>query len=349
MDTELDRILADDYLDGVADADHRRAARAARQCQAVETQVSYLRRMVQGRHDIVAGRARPARGQRWPSDVSDLVDRLPDPRRPHPPRSGPPASMEPGELHGALADRLAEITSRVPIESPGDADHEAALASAEAELRRLEAEVSRTVGSCSIASMPSRPRSPPLPGGRRQGRRPPGPRRPGLSAAEAKERSRPFVAGRPQPPGLGPMNELERAGAFRVHPDSVGWVPVAPQALRARRDLQPVPQAGRSGLRKPSAEILQQIAQALEISSDALHHAGILEGARGRHGPHRDPPTSGSPRSRRRPSMQIYESFRAERRAAGFEPPRPGPPRRQLGRPSRCGRRRCGIEALAGR
>ena len=76
------------------------------------------------------------------------------------------------------------------------------------------------------------------------------------------------------------------------------------------------------GLRKPSAEILQQIARALEISSETLYiRAGILEA--------RDGDTDLITEIRRdiwlneeqkKTLVQIYESFRAERRAAGFEP-----------------------------
>ena len=77
------------------------------------------------------------------------------------------------------------------------------------------------------------------------------------------------------------------------------------------------------GLRKPSAEILQQIARALEISSETLYiRAGILE--------EREGDTDLITEIRRdlwlseeqqKTLVQIYESFRAERRAAGFEPP----------------------------
>lgn len=144
MDTELDRILADDYLADLAARpfDELRALRS--ECQTVETQLSYLRRMVQGRHDIVAGEIdrRGHGGDRY--DVADLVDRLPSilADRIHAPGPGRlPAPMEPGELSGVLADELAEITSRVPIESPGDADDEA-LAGAEVDLRELERKVS---------------------------------------------------------------------------------------------------------------------------------------------------------------------------------------------------------------
>ena len=72
------------------------------------------------------------------------------------------------------------------------------------------------------------------------------------------------------------------------------------------------------GLRKPSAEILQQIARALEISSETLYiRAGILEA--------RDADTDLVTEIRRDPwieeeqkktLIQIYESFRAERRPA---------------------------------
>ncbi|WP_426574360.1 aerial mycelium formation protein [Aquihabitans sp. McL0605] len=144
MDPELDRILADDYLDGLADLSVAQLRALRGECQAVETQLSYLRRMVQGRHDIVTGEIdrRGRGGDRY--DVSDLVDRLPEilADRIHAPGPGRlPPTMEPGELSGELADRLTEITERVPIESPGEADDEA-LAAVATELSELEHEVS---------------------------------------------------------------------------------------------------------------------------------------------------------------------------------------------------------------
>jgi len=76
------------------------------------------------------------------------------------------------------------------------------------------------------------------------------------------------------------------------------------------------------GLRKPSAEILQQIARALEISSETLYvRAGILEAREGDTDLiteiRRDPWVN---EEQKKTLVQIYESFRAERRAAGFEP-----------------------------
>jgi hypothetical protein len=145
MDAELDRILADDYLDGLADRSvaELRSLRAA--CQAVETQLSYLRRMVQGRHDIVSGElARRERGGD-PGDLGDLVDQLPQilADRIHAPGPGRlPTAMAPGEVQGRLVDRLAEISDRIPLESPADADA-GALSEAAADLDALEGEVSK--------------------------------------------------------------------------------------------------------------------------------------------------------------------------------------------------------------
>ncbi|HXQ44948.1 MAG TPA: hypothetical protein VN816_09950 [Acidimicrobiales bacterium] len=53
LDEELERLFASDYLDGVDERalDEVRAMRA--ECQEAETVVSYLRRVVQGRLDVV--------------------------------------------------------------------------------------------------------------------------------------------------------------------------------------------------------------------------------------------------------------------------------------------------------
>jgi transcriptional regulator with XRE-family HTH domain len=67
------------------------------------------------------------------------------------------------------------------------------------------------------------------------------------------------------------------------------------------------------GLRKPSAEILQQIARALEISSETLYvRAGILEEREGSdlaEEIRRDPNLT---EEQRRTLLQIYTSFRHE-------------------------------------
>jgi hypothetical protein len=76
LDDDLDRILGAGYLGDLArlDAAALRARRS--ECQEVEAKLSYLRRLVQGRLDIVRAQLdRRAGGA--PADLSDLVEQLP--------------------------------------------------------------------------------------------------------------------------------------------------------------------------------------------------------------------------------------------------------------------------------
>ncbi len=76
------------------------------------------------------------------------------------------------------------------------------------------------------------------------------------------------------------------------------------------------------GLRRPSAEILQQIARALEISSETLYvRAGILDEPDGEVDVigeiRRDPSIT---EQHKKTLVQIYESFRREHEAAAEDP-----------------------------
>jgi transcriptional regulator with XRE-family HTH domain len=77
------------------------------------------------------------------------------------------------------------------------------------------------------------------------------------------------------------------------------------------------------GLRKPSAEILQQIAKALQISSESLYvRAGILDPERDPEvnvvdAVHRDPYLDAE---QKRTLLRVYESLRAEARAHATAP-----------------------------
>lgn len=138
MDQELNQVLATDYLSDLADRPvaELRALRA--ECQAVETKLSYLRRMVQGRHDIISGEIQRQMGGGDPADVSGLVERLPEilSDRIRGPGSGRlPATFEPGEIDGQLVDRLDEIDSAWAAPDPD-------LDSVAAELAALETELS---------------------------------------------------------------------------------------------------------------------------------------------------------------------------------------------------------------
>lgn len=144
MDQDLDRILADDYLAGLTGLEISVIRERRAECQAVETQLSYLRRMVQGRHDIATGEIDRRRQGGAPDDVSGLVERLPEilADRIHAPGPGRmPALMEPGELDGRLVSELDAITDAASLDNP-DQVTDGDLARAAEQLAALELEVS---------------------------------------------------------------------------------------------------------------------------------------------------------------------------------------------------------------
>ena len=74
----LDRVLAPEYTEGLdsLSLDEVRARRT--ECQEVELGLSYARRLVQGRLDIIHAELERRAAGGGPSDASDLVDRLKD-------------------------------------------------------------------------------------------------------------------------------------------------------------------------------------------------------------------------------------------------------------------------------
>lgn len=112
MDTELEQILDDSFLDGheALDVDHLRAMRL--RCQRVETSLSYLRRLAQGRIDIVTAELDRRSQGGDPLALDDLVSRLPavlsEGTRSN--QVGPmPQFLAPGRVEGKLADELAAM------------------------------------------------------------------------------------------------------------------------------------------------------------------------------------------------------------------------------------------------
>ena len=74
---DLDRLLAEDYVAGITELpmDDLRARKA--ECDHAEDALSYLRRLVQVRLDIVKAELR-ARGEGGTGELSDLVEHLPE-------------------------------------------------------------------------------------------------------------------------------------------------------------------------------------------------------------------------------------------------------------------------------
>jgi hypothetical protein len=114
MASDLDALLDPGYLGDLEarSMDEVRSMRAA--CQEVETGLSLLRRLVQGRLDIVGVELQRRAEGGDPSDLPDLIARLPEvlSDRTHAPGVGRlPQWMAPGELPVALEAELDGIVS----------------------------------------------------------------------------------------------------------------------------------------------------------------------------------------------------------------------------------------------
>ncbi len=140
---ELDRLLSDGFVEGLAEAplDDVRARRA--ECQQVEVQLSYLRRLVQGRLDIVRADVR-RRSEGGPAGPAPLIEKLPrilaGPARP----PGPgrlPTGLEPEGNHRLLTADLDRIIEADRLARVGDLS-DTEVASVAEELGALERSVS---------------------------------------------------------------------------------------------------------------------------------------------------------------------------------------------------------------
>jgi hypothetical protein len=112
MTDDLERVLEPDYLTDLGSLDDAELRSRRQESQQVEAKLSYLRRLVQGRLDIVSAEIdRRASGGEG-GDLSDLVARLPEiladrTRAPGPGRM--PTNLVPPEDED-LTDELDEIS-----------------------------------------------------------------------------------------------------------------------------------------------------------------------------------------------------------------------------------------------
>lgn len=144
MSSSLDRVTAYEYLGDLASrpVDDIRSMRA--ECQAVETGLSYLRRMIQGQHDLVASEAANRERGEGSESLIDLISHLPDilADRERPAGTGRlPQSMGTGDVD---PDLEAEVQA---VFGPGDVSaldqvSDSDLADAAARLAELERRVS---------------------------------------------------------------------------------------------------------------------------------------------------------------------------------------------------------------
>ncbi|HWW54020.1 MAG TPA: hypothetical protein VNY84_09630 [Acidimicrobiales bacterium] len=77
MATPIDRLLSTDYLNGIDGLPMTELRERRQACQEVETSLSYFRRLIQGRLDIVHAEISRRESGGEPSDLGDLIERLP--------------------------------------------------------------------------------------------------------------------------------------------------------------------------------------------------------------------------------------------------------------------------------
>jgi hypothetical protein len=136
------RLLDPSYLEGLVDLpiEEIRSRRSA--CQAVETGLSYLRRVLQGRLDIASAELDRRRGGGDPADVSRLIEQLPEILADHlraPGLGRLPTGTDPGRVDPALEARVDDTVAPLDdLASLTDDD----LVAVSAQLSELEHEIS---------------------------------------------------------------------------------------------------------------------------------------------------------------------------------------------------------------
>jgi hypothetical protein len=140
----LDALLAPELLDGLRERPLDEVRERRNACQAAENGLSYVRRLVQGRLDIVGREVEHRRDGGAPGDVSSLVDELPEilaDRMRGPGMGRPPQDLEPTDVPEELLARVDEAAGPATL---GDlsALHDDALDGLLAALQAIEQEVS---------------------------------------------------------------------------------------------------------------------------------------------------------------------------------------------------------------
>ena len=173
---ELVRILKSSYLDGMADRSLADIRAMRTECQEAEVALSYLRRLIQGRLDIVHTYLEHP-GSDALRDLGSLVNDLPAILS-----SGPGRPAGPGHLPQLLSPDTEEVGLTAELDAVLGADEISALAdldidqlnSIAGQLEAIETRVScRPPGTARADRHPPGGAGPPPQDGTRHGRRPP--------------------------------------------------------------------------------------------------------------------------------------------------------------------------------
>lgn len=144
MSGPLDRVTDPSYIAGLDAADIETIRQKRDECQEMENALSYVRRLIHGRLDIVRSEIDARKAGAEPSDLEAIVARLPDlltagTRSDSLPR--PPQDLAPGGSAEALVD---DLEARYPAASMGEIPELSlpALAELGEGLARHESEIS---------------------------------------------------------------------------------------------------------------------------------------------------------------------------------------------------------------
>jgi hypothetical protein len=126
MDQELAEILDPRYLEGIDEVPVAEVRARRSSCQEVETALSYLRRIAQGRLDIVSTELERRSAGGDPGHLEDLIERLPEvlsDRTRGPGVGHLPTTLSPGPIEGALVEELAAMEVEATLtDLPGVSD-----------------------------------------------------------------------------------------------------------------------------------------------------------------------------------------------------------------------------------
>jgi hypothetical protein len=152
----LDRVLAEDFLSGIDAADTDEIERRRRLAREVENEVSYYRRIVHGRMDLIRFEMRRRSGEETRSIVDALPEILADPERS--PSSGAryvPTDLPPlPDVGRRPIDQLLGDDVLTRLDEIDDAGLQSALedlSEMEVELSRQRKAVQRVVDSLAAA------------------------------------------------------------------------------------------------------------------------------------------------------------------------------------------------------
>jgi hypothetical protein len=150
MTPELDVVTDPSFLSDLdsREMDELRAVRS--RCQSLENSLSYVRRLIQGRVDIVGGELQRRREGGETGDTSDLIGRLPDILSEGSRVTGGPGSVRPPhslspdpDVTAQLESMLEDIIAGATLGSVSEISDEA-LSGSLTKLNSLEDEVSES-------------------------------------------------------------------------------------------------------------------------------------------------------------------------------------------------------------